>query len=106
VPPPPIVKLYVELADTFIVPVATPPAPPPPPRKTPAPPPLTTRYSIEDTCGRTGVTELEALDAAEVPAADVAVTVNVYAVPAVNPLTVIGEEASVPVSPPGEEVTV
>jgi hypothetical protein len=30
----------------------------------------------------------------------------VYAVPAVNPLTVTGEEAPVPVKPPGLEVTV
>jgi hypothetical protein len=37
----------------------------------------------------TAVTEFEALDALLVPAAFVAVTVNVYAVPAVNPLTVI-----------------
>jgi hypothetical protein len=36
----------------------------------------------------------------------VAVTVNVYAVPLVNPETVIGELAPVPVAPPGEAVTV
>jgi hypothetical protein len=36
----------------------------------------------------------------------VAVTVKVYAVPFVKPLTVIGEEAPVPVNPPGLEVTV
>jgi hypothetical protein len=36
----------------------------------------------------------------------VAVTVKVYAVPFVKPLTVIGEEAPVPVTPPGLEVTV
>jgi hypothetical protein len=36
----------------------------------------------------------------------VAVTVNVYAVPLVNPVTVTGEEDPVPVMFPGEEVTV
>jgi hypothetical protein len=34
-----------------------------------------------------------------------AVTVKVYAVPAVNPLTVIGEDP-VPVNPPGDDVAV
>jgi hypothetical protein len=33
-------------------------------------------------------------------------TVNVYAVPFVNPVTVIGEEDALPVNPPGEEVAV
>jgi hypothetical protein len=32
--------------------------------------------------------------------------VNVYAVPSVKPLTVIGEDEPVPVKPPGDEVTV
>jgi hypothetical protein len=41
-----------------------------------------------------------------VPTEFVAVTVNVYAVPFANPVTVIGEEAPVPVIPLGEEVTV
>jgi hypothetical protein len=36
----------------------------------------------------------------------VATTVKVYAVPVVKPETVIGEEAPVPVNPPGFEVTV
>jgi hypothetical protein len=36
----------------------------------------------------------------------VAVTVNVYAVPLVKPVTVIGEELPVPVKPPGLDVTV
>jgi hypothetical protein len=36
-----------------------------------------------------GVTELDAADADPVPTEFVAVTVNVYGVPAVNPLTVI-----------------
>jgi hypothetical protein len=34
------------------------------------------------------------------------VTVNVYAVPLLNPLTVIGLDAPVPVNPPGLDVTV
>jgi hypothetical protein len=36
----------------------------------------------------------------------VAVAVNVYEVPFVNPLTVIGDDAPVPVNPPGLDVTV
>ena len=40
------------------------------------------------------------------PLAFVAVTVNVYAVPPVNPETVIGDDEPVPVNPPGELVTV
>ncbi len=44
-------------------------------------------------------------DAALVPFALVAVTVNVYAVPVVRPETVIGE-VPVPVIPPGEDVAV
>jgi hypothetical protein len=51
------------------------------------------------------VTELDAADAADVPLALVAVTVNVYAVLFVNPVTVIGE-APVPVNDPGDEVAV
>jgi hypothetical protein len=53
-----------------------------------------------------GVTELLAALAGPVPVAFVAVTVNVYEVPIVKPLTVIGEAEPVPVSPPGLEVTV
>jgi hypothetical protein len=56
--------------------------------------------------GRTGVTEPLAEDAEDVPIAFVAVTVNVYAVPLLKPLTVIGDEAPVPVKPPGLDVTV
>jgi hypothetical protein len=55
--------------------------------------------------GFTGVALLDALLAAEVPFAFVAVTVNVYAVPLLSPETVIGE-APVPVNPPGDEVAV
>ena len=41
-----------------------------------------------------------------VPVALVAVTVNVYDVPAVKPETVMGEDAAVPVNPPGLDVAV
>jgi hypothetical protein len=40
------------------------------------------------------------------PKAFVAITVNVYAVPLERPLTVIGEDAPVPVKPPGVDVAV
>ena len=53
-----------------------------------------------------GVTAVEALDAADVPAAFVAVTVNVYAVPFARPVTTIGLLAPVAVMPPGLDVTV
>ena len=53
-----------------------------------------------------GVTLFEAADGGPVPIALVAVTVNVYAVPLVRPVTVIGLEVPVAVIPPGEEVTV
>jgi hypothetical protein len=52
------------------------------------------------------VTELLAALGAPVPAPLVAVTVNVYDVFDVNPLTVTGEEAAVPVIPPGLDVAV
>ncbi len=57
-----------------------------------------------------GVTEFDADDAADVPWLFVAVTVNVYAVPDVKPVTVIAPlhvaEANVPVLPPGLDVAV
>jgi len=53
-----------------------------------------------------GVTLLEAADAAPVPTPLVAVTVKVYAVPLVNPLTVRGLVPPDAVWPPGLEVTV
>jgi hypothetical protein len=53
-----------------------------------------------------GVTELLVPDAELVPTALVAVTVKVYEVPFVKPVTVIGEAPPVPVKPPGLEVTV
>ena len=52
-----------------------------------------------------GVTALDAADAAEVPAAFVAVTVNVYAVPLVKPLTVTLVPVLLAVAPPGLAVT-
>jgi hypothetical protein len=53
-----------------------------------------------------GVTEFEAELAKLLPSAFVAITVKVYAVPLVRPVTVIGLAAPVPVNPPGLEVTV
>ena len=53
-----------------------------------------------------GVTALLGVDAALVPIALVAVTVNVYAVPLVRPETVMGELVPVAVKLPGFEVTV
>ena len=53
-----------------------------------------------------GVTADDALEAVPVPTELVAVTVKVYAVPLVSPVTVIGDEAPVAVRPSGEEVTV
>ncbi len=57
-------------------------------------------------CAALGVTLADAVDAELVPALLVAVTVKVYAVPLVRPLTVIGLAAPVPVRPPGLDVTV
>ncbi len=53
-----------------------------------------------------GVTAADALEALPVPAAFVAVTVKVYAVPLARPVTVIGDAEPVPVKLPGVEVTV
>jgi hypothetical protein len=53
-----------------------------------------------------GVTAFDAADGAPGPTTLVAVTVKVYAVPLVNPVTAIGLLAPEPVSPPGLEVTV
>jgi hypothetical protein len=49
---------------------------------------------------------LDADDAALVPAVLEAVTVNVYEVLDCKPVTVTGDDAPVPVNPPGLEVTV
>ena len=53
-----------------------------------------------------GVTLFDAADAVPVPIAFVAVTVKVYAVPLVRPVTLIGDAAPPAVIPPGLEVTV
>jgi hypothetical protein len=53
-----------------------------------------------------GVTELEVVDAPEVPMAFVAVMVKVYEVPFVSPDTTIGLCDPVAVAPPGDAVTV
>ena len=53
-----------------------------------------------------GVTELEAAEARPVPLPLVAVTVKVYAVPLVRPVTVQLVELLVQVFPPVDEVTV
>jgi hypothetical protein len=54
----------------------------------------------------TGVTELLETDAVLVPVAFVAVTENVYAVPFVRPVSVIGEPPPYATNPPTFEVTV
>ena len=61
---------------------------------------------VPDTVSRRGVTALDAADGAPVPAALVAVTVNVYVVPLVRPVKVTGEAPPVAVAPPGLAVTV
>ena len=53
-----------------------------------------------------GVTEFDAVDAVLVPTEFVAVTVNVYAVPLVNPVIVTGDDVLVAVNPPMFELTV
>jgi hypothetical protein len=53
-----------------------------------------------------GTIELLVADEEPVPTSFVAVTVNVYVVPFVSPVTTIGEVPPVPVKPPGLEVTV
>jgi hypothetical protein len=52
------------------------------------------------------VTVFDAAEGRLVPALLVAVTVKVYAVPLVRPVTVIGDAGPIPVMPPGDEVTV
>jgi hypothetical protein len=62
---------------------------------------------IVGACGTVvAVMLLEAAEAADVPAAFVPVTVNVYAVPDCKPVTVNGDDAPVAVKLPGLEVTV
>jgi hypothetical protein len=54
----------------------------------------------------TVVTEDDALDETDVPPELVAVIENVYGIFDVNPATLIGEDAPVPIKPPGLLVTV
>jgi hypothetical protein len=60
---------------------------------------LPTKFQPErigtEVVGATGVTLFEALEARLTPALFVAVTVNVYAIPLVSPLTVIGDPVPV-----------
>ena len=56
--------------------------------------------------GASGVTEFEEDEEVLVPALLVAVTVKVYAVPLVSPVTVIGDEEPDAVIPPGDDVAV
>ena len=94
-PPAPTVIVYsVPAVTDNAVPVLNPPAPPP----------ETTRYSTEIL--EFGVTELLAELSAPVPALLVALTLNVYDVPFVRPVTVTGDDAPVPVNPPGVDVAV
>ena len=53
-----------------------------------------------------GITALDGADAGPVPDAFVAVTVNVYEVPFVRPVTIIGLVAFDAVFPPGLDITV
>jgi hypothetical protein len=53
-----------------------------------------------------GVTDPDATEATEFPAALVATTVKVYAILVAKPVTTRGELAPVAVKPPGEDVTV
>jgi hypothetical protein len=53
-----------------------------------------------------GVTAVDAIEEAPVPALFVAVTIKVYAVPLVSPVTVSGEKLPLTVKPLGAEVTV
>jgi hypothetical protein len=69
--------------------------------------PLVVAVPIVGACGTVvAVMLLDAAEAALVPRELVAVTVNVYEVFDCRPVTVTGDEAPVPVNPPGLEVTV
>jgi hypothetical protein len=61
---------------------------------------------MEELAGGTKVTEFDGADAGPVPAVFVAVTVKVYAVPLVSPVTVIGLAVPLAEMPAGLEVTV
>ena len=68
--------------------------------------PLTATMLVGASGILSGITILLEEDAILVPTALVAVTVNVYEVPFVNPVTVIGEFPPVTINPPTFEVTV
>ena len=70
------------------------------------PSPATALTAVGAPGAPTGVTLPLGAEAGLTPMAFVAVIVNVYAVPLVRPVTVIGEAAPVAVMPPGLEVTV
>jgi hypothetical protein len=70
----------------------------------PGPPPAINKIVAE--IDRVGVALLLAALTGPVPWPLVAVTVKVYAVPLDKPVTTTGEDAPVPVNPPGDEVTV
>ena len=68
--------------------------------------PLTATISVGALGVVAGTTELLTLEAVLVPTALVAVTVNVYVVPLLSPVIVIGEDPPVAVNPPVFEETV
>jgi hypothetical protein len=68
--------------------------------------PLTATTPVGASGTVAGVTVLLALDEVLVPEIFVAVTVNEYEFPFVNPVTIIGEELPLAVNPPTFEVTV
>jgi hypothetical protein len=108
-PPPPTVTVIAEPEDTAKPDaVLNPPAPPPPPSSPPPPPPpATTKYSTAvGLLTALGVTLLDDPLAGPLPCVLVALTVNVYAVPFVSPVTVMGDDDPVPVKPPGLDVAV
>jgi hypothetical protein len=70
------------------------------------PPLAETAVGAPGTVRAAGVTLFDAADAGPVPAALLAVTVNVYAVPSVRPATTSGLPAPDAVNPPGLEVAV
>jgi hypothetical protein len=64
------------------------------------------RAGTETETGALGVTLLDGVEAGPVPAALVAVTVKVYAVPLVRPVTIIGLAVPMTLILPGLDVTV
>ena len=65
-----------------------------------------TPVGADGTSGPVGVTAVDAADAKLLPTALVAMTVNVYGVPFVRPVTVHDRVVVVHVRAPGDEVTV